>query len=307
MKPLIFNCYKPAQMSSYDVIRQFKKNIPKSELGKIGHFGTLDPFACGVLLIGVSGAQRLNNIIHDELTKTYLAKGKLGVDFDTGDMTGVCLQTDDSDYLRNEISKFSVEFIQEQLSKKFSGEYWQSPHKFSAAKHEGKKLYEYAREGVEIKKEKKRREIYKLEVVEFDFPYLTIRYEVSSGTYIRTLFSECAQYLGTLGTLETLEREKVGEISKDDSISFDSLPGNDNFNVEMGMTPDEAFQCEKIILNEKLSTHYINGVPLAINQFEKSLKEDNYYWVYSFEKKLLGLSKASEGKLKSQFIFSLSS
>lgn len=306
MKPLVFNCYKPAQMSSYDVIRQFKRNIPKAELGKIGHFGTLDPFACGVLLIGVSGAQRLNNLIHDELSKTYLACGQLGVDYDTGDMTGECLQTDESDYLKNEISQFSVEFIQEQLEKKFLGEYWQSPHKYSAAKFEGKKLYEYAREGIEIKKEKKQRFIHKLEVTNFEFPYLTIRFEVSSGTYIRTLFSECAQYLGTLGTLKTLEREKVGDISKKDSIPFDSLPGNEGFDISMGMRPDEAFACEKIILNEKLSVHYTNGVPLATNQLDE-LNEEEFYWVYNNKEELLGLSKPSDGKLKSQFIFPLSS
>lgn len=307
MEPLIFNCFKPARMSSYDIIREFKRNIPKKELGKIGHFGTLDPFACGVLLIGVSGAQKLNNLIHDDLTKTYLAIGKLGVDYDTGDMTGVCTQTDDSDYFNKEISQFSKDFIQSQLEEKFLGTYWQAPHKFSAAKYEGKKLYEYAREGVEIKKEKKERFVHKIEVVKYAFPYLSIRFEVSSGTYIRTLFSDCAQYLGTLGTLVSLVRESIGDMNIHNSIPYKGLPGKESFSKDLGMTPDEAYPAQKYTLNDKLAAHFVNGVQLSLTQFDYKFDATKKYWLYNEKNELLGLANIENEKIKSQFIFSFNS
>ncbi len=199
-------------MSSYDVIRVFKRSFGKS-LGKVGHFGTLDPFACGVLLIGVGGAARLNDYIHNCMTKTYLAVGKLGEETDTGDFTSPVTQTDLSPYLEQTISKLDKKFVEHALKKRFEGEYMQSPHKYSAAKFQGKKLLQWAKEGVEIKKEQKKRHIYHIEVVKFEYPYLSIRFEVSSGTYIRTLFSECANHLGTIGSLVSLVRENVGHHS----------------------------------------------------------------------------------------------
>ncbi|MCB9091047.1 MAG: tRNA pseudouridine(55) synthase TruB [Halobacteriovoraceae bacterium] len=217
------NVYKPAGMTSYDVIRYFKRNIG-IPFKKIGHFGTLDPFAEGVLLIAFNRATRLNNFVHDELPKTYLAKGILGVFTETGDLTSEISKRDETPYLNEKIAHFPKEFIEEMLRKQFLGVYWQEPHKYSAAKFEGRKLYEWAREGQDIKKEKKRREIHKIEVTRYEFPYLDIRFEVSSGTYIRSLFLECAQYLGTLGTLQNLIREKIGSVSIEQSMKQDQWP-----------------------------------------------------------------------------------
>jgi tRNA pseudouridine55 synthase len=307
VKPLIFNCFKPARKSSYDIIRLFKKNIPKKELGKIGHFGTLDPFACGVLLIGIGGAQKLNNFIHDDLPKTYLGVGKLGVDYDTGDMTGELQQSDETDFFKQEIKSFSKEFIEKQLQEKFLGTYMQAPHKFSAAKHEGKKLYEYARDGVEIKKEKKERTIYSLEVVKYEHPYLSIRFKVSSGTYIRTLFSDCARYLGTLGTLVSLVRESIGELNIENSLKMSELPKDNEFNlIKNGLTPDQVYPLEKIILNEKHSALFSNGVQLRVDQIEMG-EESKRYWIYSQDDLLLGMGEIKEGKLITQFNFSANS
>src|SRR5690606_11567719 len=183
--PLIFNVFKPARMTSYDVVRHFKRHLP-SGFGKIGHFGTLDPFASGVLMIGICGAARLNDFIHDSMPKTYLAVGKLGIETPTGDYTSEIIQRDESLYLRPEIARFPATFIEQRLRDKVLGEYWQAPHKYSAAKFQGRNLHEWAREGVEIKKAPVRREVFKIEVVKYAFPYLSLRVEVSSGTYVRT-------------------------------------------------------------------------------------------------------------------------
>ncbi len=221
--PLIFNVYKPAGISSYDVVRHFKRNLPQG-FGKIGHFGTLDPFAEGVLMIGTGGAARLNDFIHEFLPKTYLATGKLGEETPTGDPTSEVVQTDNSAFLRREIGSFSREFIDERAKNKFLGTYLQTPHKYSATKFMGKNLHEWAREGVEVKKEAVERTIHAIEVVNFDFPLLTIRSTVSSGTYIRTLFTELSHDLGTLGHLLTLKRESVGHVHADKALKENEWP-----------------------------------------------------------------------------------
>ena len=157
-------------------------------------------------MLGVAGAQRLNEYIHECLPKTYLAKGILGQSTPTGDLTVEPDHIDDSGPFKTVIPKLTLEDIQDKLGEKYIGEYWQAPHAFSAAKHKGKSLHKWAREGVEIIKEKKLRHIYTLEVVKYDFPHLWVRCSVSSGTYVRTLFSDCAKELGTIGVLESLLR-----------------------------------------------------------------------------------------------------
>ncbi len=300
-KPVILNVNKPKDISSYDVIRTWKPILKK--LGKVGHFGTLDPFADGVLMLGVAGAQRLNEYIHECLPKTYLAVGILGKETPTGDMTVDCSQEDDSDYLKNVISQFDKNFLQETVEKKFLGEYWQAPHKYSAAKFEGKALHEWAREGVEIKKEKKRREVYSIEVVDYKFPILKIRATVSSGTYIRTLFSDIAKDLGTLGTLQDLTRESVGGCTLENAISNDFDKETQIPFIEV----DEVLKFKSINFAPKEAKLYSNGVKLKVDRAD-SITEDgldfNYYWVRSLDRKLLGLASIVEGEIVSKVNFS---
>jgi tRNA pseudouridine55 synthase len=302
--PLIFNVFKPARLSSYDVVRHYKRNLPKG-YGKIGHFGTLDPFASGVLMIGVNGAAKLNDFIHEMLPKTYLAIGKLGVETETGDLTIEPSQIDDSDYLKNEISQFSIPFIQDFIEKRFLGEYMQAPHKYSAAKFEGKALHKWAREGVEIKKEPKKRIIHKIEVVKYNFPYLCIRFEVSSGTYIRTLFSDCANSLGTIGTLVSLVREKVGGCTDKNYIKKSNWPNGEDWDLnQFGQKVDEVLKLGSIIFAEKEAMLYSNGVVLKSDRAQSI--EDNdiskeYYWVRNTDQEILGLAQIIDGVVKVKF------
>lgn len=305
--PLIFNAFKPPRASSFDVVRHFKKKLPKG-YGKIGHFGTLDPFASGVLMLGVNGAAKLNDFIHEYLPKTYLAIGKLGVQTETGDLTEGPGQLDNSDYLQQTISKFDVEFIENFLREKFLGEYWQAPHKYSAAKFEGKALHKWAREGVEIKKEKKKRFIYKIEVVKYAFPYLIVRCEVSSGTYIRTLFSDMANKLGTLGALVSLVRESVGPCSLDSAIAKKQWPNGQDWDFETyGIPVDDVLPFGEIHFAQKEAMLYSNGVKLKLNRAKKvipSPMSEIYYWIKSEDKKLLGLGKVVDDEILTQFNFS---
>jgi tRNA pseudouridine55 synthase len=299
-KPLILNINKPKDISSYDVIRKWKPRLKK--LGKVGHFGTLDPFADGVLMLGVAGAQRLNEYIHECLPKTYLATGILGVETPTGDMTVDPTQLDESDFLKSVIGKFDIPFIQQKVQDKFLGEYWQAPHKYSAAKFEGKALHQWAREGIEIKKEKKKREIYSLEIVEYNFPKLSFRVEVSSGTYIRSLFSDIANELGTIGTLENLTREKVGGCTLDNSLSCDLTEVDPIPFIEI----DTVLPFGEIIFADKEAKLYSNGVKLKQDRISESRdgKIKDYYWAKDLADNILGLATIENEHIVSKVNFS---
>jgi len=247
--PLIFNVYKPTGVSSQKVVAHFKKNLPDG-FGKIGHMGTLDPFAEGILPIAIAGAARLNNLFHENFEKKYIAHGVLGLETPTGDCESEFSQKDSSDYLKAVISQFSLEFLQETLEKKFIGDYWQSPHKYSAAKFEGKPLHQWAREGVDIKKEKVLRKVLSLKVLEFNFPKLVIEFEVSSGTYIRSLFSECAQELGTIGYLDKLVRSNIGPLSIEESISEKEWPWERKDYFSNGSKLTDLFSYTQLDVNE---------------------------------------------------------
>ena len=292
--PLVFNVFKPARITSYDVIRHFKRHLPPG-FGKIGHFGTLDPFASGVLMIGICGAARLNDFIHDFLPKTYLAVGKLGIETPTGDYTSEITQKDESLYLKQEISSFNKEFIEEKLREKFLGEYMQAPHKYSASKFMGKNLHEWAREGIEVKKDAVLRHVYKIEVVKFSFPYLSIRVEVSSGTYVRTLFSDMCNYLGTLGSLIALTRENVGPVSFRNALLKKDWPLERNLSIiERGIKIEDVLPFSRFKLNEKQSLAFKNGAflrPDELNVEIESPMSEKFFWMLDPENKLLGLSE----------------
>jgi len=301
-KPFIINIYKPKDITSYDVIRKWKPILRK--YGKVGHFGTLDPFAEGVLMLGVAGAQKLNDYIHDCFPKTYLAHGILGIETETGDLTVEASQRDLSEYLTENIAKFDKKFIEKSLKEKFIGVYWQAPHKYSAAKFEGKPLHEWARAGVDIKKEKTKREVLSIEVVKYEFPSLWIRYTVSSGTYVRTLFSDCANELGTIGVLENLIREKVGGCTIENALDLNPV---ENFTA---LEIEDVLKFPTIIFNEKESQLYSNGVKLkkerALSIEDISLK--NLYWVKNNFNVTIGLATIVDGEIKSKINFtSLSS
>jgi tRNA pseudouridine55 synthase len=297
-KPTVFALYKEKDITSYDVIRSLKRTL-KTGFGKIGHFGTLDPFAQGLLLVGIAGAARLNNFIHDELPKTYVAHGILGQETETGDLTVEPSNVDESDYLKNVISTFDIDFIENKLKEKFLGKYLQRPHKYSAAKFEGKKLHQWAREGVEITKEEVEREIYSIKVISFDFPKLVIETKVSSGTYIRTLFSDMANYLGTVGVLEDLTRSSIG------NIHIDNFPKEFNLTDSI-VNLHELLPLSKINLSEFQSKLFTNGNPLDIEKHEleiEKVNDLNLYWIFSVDKRLCSIAEISENILKSKFIF----
>ena len=183
--PFFLNIYKPVGITSFTVISKLKKILPLS-IGKIGHFGTLDPFAEGVLLIGIGPATRFN--IHSQkFKKEYIVEGVLGIGSPTGDI-------DIDENLLTQDESFNFEDLSFQQVKKslegFLGEYHQAPHPYSSAKYLGKPLYKWAREGINIEKDPVLRHIYEIELLKINQSIITFRVVVSSGTYIRVLFED---------------------------------------------------------------------------------------------------------------------
>ena len=291
--PLVFNVFKPARITSYDVVRHFKRHLPNG-FGKIGHFGTLDPFASGVLMIGIGGAARLNDFIHDELPKTYIAIGKLGIETPTGDYTSEVSQKDETLYLKREIASFPKDFIQERLRLKFLGDYLQAPHKYSASKFMGKNLHEWAREGIEVKKEPVLRHVYSIEVMKYAFPYLSIRVTVSSGTYVRTLFSEMANELGTLGSLVSLVREKVGNISINSGLKRRDWPQDKSLEImQKGVRVDKVLPFDQAILNDSQVAAFRNGAFMKLPELnlQHGKLNNDHLWMIDQQDHLLGLAR----------------
>jgi len=300
--PFVLNVYKPSEMTSTQVVNRFKHMLPKKT--KIGHFGTLDPFASGVLLLGIGGASKINDFVHKYLPKTYLALGRFGLQTDTGDYTGEVVKEKKISF-----SMGSLEALNAQLKKKFLGVYHQTPPSFSAVKYKGKALYKWAREGTLIKKDPVQREIYKLDVLFSKGPYFLFKVEVSSGTYIRTLFEDIANSLGEVGTLMTLTRESVGGISLKTSLPEKNwLPKGEKLNTSSDWSAgcllkmDEVLPFGKAILNPPDDLNYLNGKKVCQSQTTKWLKASigkgeplEPVWVVNQKGQLLGLSSEEKG------------
>ena len=198
----ILNVYKPVGLPSYDIVRKVKKVL---NFKKVGHGGTLDPFAegCLIILIGRSATKQMNDILR--LPKTYQAILKLGVKTDTGDNEGNVV-------LKSDIPAFSYEKIRE-IEKKFIGKYLQTPPQYSAKKVNGKAAYKYARKGITVELKPKEVSIYNLDIEKISNDQLKICVTCSSGTYIRVLGEEIAERLNCHGHLTKLIRTSIGDYS----------------------------------------------------------------------------------------------
>ena len=207
---MIFNIYKPKDLSSFSIVKKIK-NITKE---KVGHSGTLDPFADGVLVLGVGkSTKKLSNII--QFDKTYEGIIKLGEKTDSMDLTGNLVE-------EKEVSEISDQSLVD-CEKKFVGELLQRTPMFSARKINGVRLYKLARKNIEIKTNPKLITIKSLKINSLDKNTLKITVECSSGTYIRVLAEDIAEYLGTVGHLISLTRLSVGEYKLDESVTIEKF------------------------------------------------------------------------------------
>ena len=276
---------KPKGVTSHDIVYKVKKLLNE----KVGHTGTLDPNATGVLPLLVGRGTKLSKYLinHD---KTYIVTLKLGEKTDTADSEGKVIE-------KKEVSKevFSKEKLLQTFSN-FTGKILQIPPIYSAIKVNGKKLYEYARKGQEVEIKPRQIEIYKISLIEINQIANTIEFEVScsKGTYIRSLCEDIAKELNTVGYMKELRRVQVGEFLIKDSITVEDLQKNED-NKDFILSQKYFAKFRIIELSQEEARKFLNGVKLSSN------KENGIYRVQS-ENKLIGTGILENNKLKRDII-----
>lgn len=274
---------KPKGYTSHDVVNIVRKQL---NMKKVGHTGTLDPNATGVLPILVGQATKISKYLIEH-KKTYIATIELGEKRDTGDSEGNIIE---SDY---NVKEFDISIIK-QVLQSFLGKQKQIPPMYSAIKVNGKKLYEYARSGQEVKVEPREIEIYRIELIEYINNRIEFEVECSKGTYIRTLCENIAEKLGTIGYMKELQRTSVDKFKIEESINLEEL-SEDEAQKKI-LTIENIFkEKEKIYLNDKGVELFLNGVQLT-----REL-EDDVYRVYT-DNRFIGLGIIKNKLLKRDIV-----
>ena len=203
--------WKPVNWTSFDVVKNIRQQIKPS---KVGHAGSLDPFAEGVIILCAgNNTKKIENIMN--VKKEYLATIRLGVQTDTLDPTGNIID-------RDSIPSFNKKNLEETL-KKFIGNIYQTPPMFSALKFNGIPLYKLARKGINIHRNKRLITIYDIKLNSYGKDYLKITIICGRGTYIRSLALDIAHALGTVGYLDKLIRTRLGPYDKKISINIEDF------------------------------------------------------------------------------------
>ena len=284
---LIIN--KGKKYTSHDVVSKVKKILYTS---KVGHTGTLDPNATGVLPLLLNKGTLLSKYLinHDKIYEVSL---KLGEKTDTADAEGKIIKKEE----------LSEEIFEERkiinILESFLGEQLQTPPMYSAIKVKGKKLYEYARKGQKVELEPRQIQIYNinLEKIIVEDRVIKFKVECSKGTYIRSLCEDIAEKLGTIGYMKDLNRLKVGEFELKDSITLDDLEKMKIEEIEKLIIPiEDIFKNTDIVeLNDKNLALFLNG---AFSRNSKKLNlKDGLYRIYNNNKFIgIGISKNSELK-----------
>lgn len=276
--------------TSHDVVYKVKKLFGK----KVGHTGTLDPNATGVLPILIGKGTELSQFLinHD---KKYIATIQLGVKTDSADVEGNVIEEKDVD-----LSILNNEHV-EMVLKSLTGKQKQVPPMYSAIKINGKKLYEYARSGKIVDIPEREIEIYDLKLLEINKENKQIVFEIycSKGTYVRTVCEKVSESLGTVGYMKELQRTMVGDFKIEDAITVEDLNKNiDNIEfIENTIISIEKFfsNSDTEILQDKEIKMFLNGVIL-------DTKTDGLIRIYDKNKKFIGIGESINGKLKRKIV-----
>lgn len=273
---------KEKNYTSRDVVNIVAKELKTK---KVGHAGTLDPLATGVLVLAFNqGTKILEYLTYDE--KEYIAEVKCGILTDTLDITGEILEENQMYQLQEETLK--------QVLNSFKGKYRQEVPKYSAVKVNGKRLYEYARKNEEVILPKKEVEIKEIELLSIKKDGFTFKTRVSKGTYIRSLIRDIGEKLGIFCTMSNLERTKEGVFSIEDAYTLDDIKEK---NYKVVSLKDALCNYKQINTDEKLYTKIKNGNKLEDLWNIKDL------CIFLYQNNIVGIYKKEDNLLKAQKIF----
>ena len=248
---------KKKNMTSRDVVNSLIKILNTK---KIGHTGTLDPFAEGLLLVGVNKGLKVVKLINYK-DKEYIAKVRLGIKTDTLDITGNILEERKEDINQEEI---------EEVLQSFIGDYSYEVPIYSAIKVNGKKLYEYAREGKKVEIPIKDSYIYDIKLINIEENSFTFSVKVSNGTYIRALVRDISKKLNKIMTLEELTRTKIDSLLLKDAYTLEDIKNN-NFKL---LKINDLLNYKEVELSGYLEDKVLNGNKIKIDE-----KEDNILFI----------------------------
>ena len=285
---------KPKGCTSHDVVNKIKHVFNE----KVGHTGTLDPNATGLLPILIGKGTKLSYYLinHD---KEYEVVLKLGEKTDTADSEGQVIEKREvKDTMLDENNVIDS-------LKHFIGKQEQVPPMYSAIKIKGKKLYEYARKNIKVEVEPRQIEIYSIELSDINKTEQTISFKVkcSKGTYIRSLCEDIAEKLGTVGYMKELNRTQDGIFNITDSISLDELEDNKNNNdflqkhlITIEKLFIKLYKENEIQLNDKKLQLFLNGVKFSLNNPE------GLYRIYDENNKFIGIGCIESGRLSRKIV-----
>ena len=274
---------KPKDFTSFDVIAKMRGIL---RMKRLGHSGTLDPMATGVLPVFVGNATKAVSILPVK-GKSYCAEFRLGLTTDTYDITGEVKEQKPFDVSEEKLLS---------ILENFKGEITQLPPMYSAVKVGGKKLYDLARQGIEIERPTRQVTISSLTLDSFD-PEKgegTLSISCSEGTYIRSIIHDMGQLLGCGAVMTSLVRTSANGFTLDRCITLDELQKlRDEERIESAVTPIEELFLDypKIVLNEKQSALYKNGVKQSLSQFPVN-DTDDLYRVYYYNSTFVGIGRA---------------
>lgn len=274
---------KEKNYTSHDVVAKLKKKL---NISKVGHTGTLDPNATGVLPILIGKGTKFSKYLinHD---KIYEVELELGKKTDTADIEGKVIEEENVD------EKYIKENLL-QVLESFVGKQEQIPPMYSAIKKNGKKLYEYARAGAKVEVEPRKIEIYNIKLIEYDTNTVRFVVSCSKGTYIRSLCEDIAEKLNTVGYMKNLKRLQVGEFNIKDSVYIDDV-NLENINNYLITLEDLLKETPEFNLNAKKLNLFLNGVQLTV-------KNGNGLYKVYVANKFIGTGTIKNGVLKRDII-----
>lgn len=287
----IINIYKEAGFTSFDVVAKMRGIL---KIKKIGHTGTLDPDATGVLPVCIGNGTKLVELLaeHD---KEYIAELILGIATDTQDMSGKVIKTGEVKVTREEVAKVVMGFV---------GEYMQVPPMYSALKVNGKKLYELAREGKEVERKARPVCFHKIEIFSMELPVVKLRVVCSKGTYIRTLCNDIGEKLGCFAAMKSLIRTRVGCFGIEEAVTLSELEEKRDAGqlADVVLSPDSVFEhLPEVKVKSEFCRLLDNGNTLYPNMLENPpyFKDGTEVRMYGAER-FYGIYQyvAEENKLK---------
>lgn len=280
----IINIFKEKGFTSHDVVAKMRGILKQK---KIGHSGTLDPDATGVLPVLLGNATVLSDMLTDK-SKEYEAVMLLGVSTDTQDITGKILEKRDTSNLNKDMVK--------EIILSFLGEYMQLPPMYSALKVGGKKLVDLAREGKEVKREPRAVYIFDIDIMDISLPKVKFKAKVSKGTYIRTLCHDIGEKLSVGGCMESLIRTRVDRFYINDAITLKQVEENRECIKKNILSVEEYFSfLPKINTSPEFDKYLHNGNKLKL---DKKPENSELYRLYDSKDRFIAIYKKEMTELK---------